>query len=140
MSAHPAFQAASLRTTVYSAIEPANFENALVGKVALVTGSGRGIGKGIAKALATAGASICITARTQSQIDEAVKEVQEVAYKGAKVIGVAADGLKHDDLEMLVKKVRSGLPPCSLSDAATAENQHLFFLVKLSSYHRSTTP
>jgi len=97
---------ASLRTNIYPAIDPASFTGALKGKVALVTGSGRGIGKEIAKALANCGASVCVTGRTQSEVEQATKEVLEAGRSNVKVIGVPADGLKRDDLEMLVKKVR----------------------------------
>jgi len=97
---------ASLRTAIYPAIDPATFTGALKGKVALVTGSGRGIGKEIAKALANCGASVCVTGRTQSEVEQATKEVLEAGRNEVKVIGVPADGLKREDLEMLVKKVR----------------------------------
>jgi NAD(P)-dependent dehydrogenase (short-subunit alcohol dehydrogenase family) len=46
----------------------------LAGKVALVTGSGRGIGAATAKALAKAGAHVVLTARTTREL-EAVEEV-----------------------------------------------------------------
>lgn len=42
----------------------------LAGKVALVTGSGRGIGRGIAEGLAAAGADIVLVARTEGQLQE----------------------------------------------------------------------
>ncbi len=41
------------------------------GKTAVVTGGSRGIGFGIAKALIAAGARVIITARTESQLNEA---------------------------------------------------------------------
>ena len=48
----------------------------LAGRVALVTGAGRGIGRAIARALAAAGAKVAISARTRSELDE-VRQVIE---------------------------------------------------------------
>ncbi|WP_035861011.1 SDR family oxidoreductase [Kitasatospora cheerisanensis] len=45
------------------------------GKVAVVTGASRGIGLGIARELVQRGAKVCITARTQQALDEAVQEL-----------------------------------------------------------------
>ena len=47
----------------------------LDGKVAIVTGAGRGIGKGIAMAYASAGASVCCAACTLADIEETVREI-----------------------------------------------------------------
>lgn len=48
----------------------------LSGKVALITGGGRGIGKAIALAFAGAGADIAVAARTPGQIEQTAGERQ----------------------------------------------------------------
>jgi 7-alpha-hydroxysteroid dehydrogenase len=60
----------------------------LEGKVALITGSGRGIGAGIARAFARAGASIVLVARTQSELDAVAAEIREA---GGRATTIATD-------------------------------------------------
>jgi NAD(P)-dependent dehydrogenase (short-subunit alcohol dehydrogenase family) len=60
----------------------------LAGKRAVVTGAGRGIGRSIALALAQAGANVAVTARTSSEIEQLVAEIQEM---GRKSIAVTCD-------------------------------------------------
>jgi 7-alpha-hydroxysteroid dehydrogenase len=48
----------------------------VTGKVALVTGAGRGIGAASALALAEAGADVAISSRTQGQLDEVAAEIR----------------------------------------------------------------
>jgi NAD(P)-dependent dehydrogenase (short-subunit alcohol dehydrogenase family) len=57
-------------------VEENNFidQMRLNGKVAVVTGAGRGLGKEIALALASAGANIGLMARTMSQLEETARE------------------------------------------------------------------
>lgn len=45
----------------------------LEGKIAIVTGSGKGIGRDAALAIAAEGATVVTVARTQSDLDETVK-------------------------------------------------------------------
>lgn len=51
-------------------------DDALSGKVAVVTGAGSGIGRAIAVGYAAAGAAVCCVARTESQIARTAAEIQ----------------------------------------------------------------
>ncbi len=66
------------------------------GRVAMVTGASKGMGKASAMALAEEGCKVAICARNQSDLDEAVKEVQGF---GGDAIGVCADVTIEEDLE-----------------------------------------
>jgi NAD(P)-dependent dehydrogenase (short-subunit alcohol dehydrogenase family) len=72
----------------------------LSGKIAIVTGGGRGIGRAIALGLAGAGASVVVTSRTQREIEAVVEEVQK---SGAKALAVVTDLTVNDQLESLVQ-------------------------------------
>jgi 3-oxoacyl-[acyl-carrier protein] reductase len=65
----------------------------LRGKVALVTGSSRGIGRGVALAFADAGCDLLLTARDEAALDEVATAIR---HKGRKPIVVALD-LRADD-------------------------------------------
>ncbi|MFC1825265.1 SDR family NAD(P)-dependent oxidoreductase [Thermodesulfobacteriota bacterium] len=56
-------------------------EISLEGKVAVVTGAGRGIGKSTAITLAEAGADVVLAARTESQLEETAKEVRAMGRR-----------------------------------------------------------
>ena len=53
----------------------------LTGKVALVTGSSRGIGRGVALQLAAEGCDVMLTGRDQAALDEVVAEVAKLGRK-----------------------------------------------------------
>ena len=71
----------------------------LTGKVAIVTGSARGIGRAIAAAFAAAGASVVIADLNQTACEAAQKEFEE---RGFPCLGVAMDISRTEDIERLV--------------------------------------
>ena len=73
----------------------------LSGKVAIVTGGGRGIGRCIAIALAAAGADVAVAARTEPQI----KESEELIHsKGRRAIAIQTDVTNKDQVVAMVEK------------------------------------
>jgi NAD(P)-dependent dehydrogenase (short-subunit alcohol dehydrogenase family) len=73
----------------------------LDGKVAIVTGAGRGIGKSIALTLAEAGADVVVVARSVKQIEETAEGVRRMGRRG---LAVAADLSKEQDVGRVVEK------------------------------------
>ena len=71
----------------------------LKGKVALVTGGGRGLGKFIAMAFAEAGADVVIASRKLEKLEETAAELRET---GVKVKAVKCDMAVQADIEALV--------------------------------------
>lgn len=63
----------------------------LSGKVAIVTGSSRGLGLASAKALAAEGCRVCLCARGAAPLDEAARDVRTLAGAASDVVTVAAD-------------------------------------------------
>lgn len=80
------------------------------GRVALITGSSRGLGRAMAMVFAAAGASVAITARREDVLEATRKEVAE-AGGGNKVCAVAGDMNKQADIERVVKTVEQELGP-----------------------------
>ena len=74
----------------------------LDGKVAVVTGGGRGIGRGIALGLADCGADVVVIARRQADVD-AVAE--EIAQRGQRGLGLSADVMDWDAIPKALDRV-----------------------------------
>ena len=73
----------------------------LENKVAIVTGSSKGIGKAIAKGLAQKGAQVMISSRSQEACDEVAKEFTD---EGLKAVGISCHIGKEDQRKNLVDK------------------------------------
>ena len=63
----------------------------LTGKVAIVTGSSRGLGLASATALVQEGCRVTICARGEARLDEAAGELRQLAADDSRVLPVAAD-------------------------------------------------
>ena len=72
--------------------------NDLNGKVAVVTGAGKGIGRGIAKGLAASGAAVCCVARTKADIEGVAGEIKA---GGGSAVAVVADVTKPDSVKKM---------------------------------------
>ena len=79
----------------------------LKGKLALVTGSSRGIGKAIAMGLAKAGTDIIVHGRAES---EALKKtVEEIKNIGVNVYTVCADTAVPEQIYTMFDKIKSDI-------------------------------
>jgi len=80
----------------------------LKGKVALVTGGGRGIGKFISTGLAEAGADLILTSRKMQNLEAAAQEFSK-EYHG-QVLPIACDMSKEEDIENMLKTATQKFP------------------------------
>ena len=78
------------------------------GKVALITGGGRGIGAEIARCLAREGATVAVSARTASQLNEVV---DQIVGAGGRAHAFMADLSQPDEARALVGRVEAALGP-----------------------------
>jgi NAD(P)-dependent dehydrogenase (short-subunit alcohol dehydrogenase family) len=74
------------------------------GKVAIVTGGGKGIGRAIALGLAASGASVTIAARSPQEIEAVAEEIKK---SGGKSMAVVTDLTVNEQLEDMVQKTIS---------------------------------
>jgi NAD(P)-dependent dehydrogenase (short-subunit alcohol dehydrogenase family) len=73
----------------------------LEGKIAIVTGAGRGLGVGIAQVLAERGASVMLTGRTQETLEVTLKSIQATGGRAEMVVG---DVGVRADVERVVQR------------------------------------
>jgi amino acid adenylation domain-containing protein len=90
---------AAARNGAARRIEAATPARPLAGKVAIVTGGGRGIGRESALLLARQGARIVVAARTREQVSGCAREIEAL---GGEALGVVADVARMEDAERIV--------------------------------------
>lgn len=92
----------------------------LSGKVAVVTGAGRGIGRAIAIELVGLGVRVALVSRSA---DELQGVAQEIGAAGGESCVVLADLSELSEIDRIVDEVRSGLgePDILVNNAATVE-------------------
>lgn len=88
----------------------------LAGHSAIITGGARGFGRSIAARFAAEGASVVITSRTQSELDQTVKEIEDA---GGRAVGIAGDVTRPEDVARVVRTAKShfGSPTILVSNA-----------------------
>ncbi len=91
----------------------------LTGKVALVTGGGRGIGKAIARRLAEAGAGVVIASR---KLEKLLETAREFAPLPGKTVPVVCHVGRKDQLEALVEETERRLGPVDILVNNSATN------------------
>jgi len=83
----------------------------LAGQVALVTGGARGFGKAIALRFAAEGAAVTVTARTQAELDQTVREIEAAGGRG---LAVRGDVTVAEDVARAVRATSDRFGPVSL--------------------------
>jgi len=103
-------------------MEMINFS--LEGKVALVTGAGRGIGRAIAEGLASQGAKVACAARTVSELEEVAGAIEA---KGGEALAVELDMGEMASLEAALDTVTSqfGRLDILVNNAGTNARQNI---------------
>ncbi len=83
----------------------------LDGKIALITGGGRGIGKATALEFAKNGANVVVVSRTENELNQTVKEIENYGVKG---IAIPADLSRVDGAKDLVNKYYKTFERCDI--------------------------
>ncbi len=83
----------------------------LTGKVALITGSTKGIGRAIAQRMAEQGARVVISSRNQDACDEVAGEIRG---KGGEAIAIACNINYKEQLQELVRQTEAQLGPIDI--------------------------
>jgi NAD(P)-dependent dehydrogenase (short-subunit alcohol dehydrogenase family) len=83
----------------------------LAGRVAVVTGAGRGIGRAIAEAYAAEGARVALVSRSSDQLEEVAREIRR---RGGTALVAPADITHREAVEETVRRVEGELGPVEI--------------------------
>jgi dehydrogenase/reductase SDR family protein 4 len=97
-------------------------------KVALITGSSRGIGKAIAEEMSAAGAKVVISSRKQEACDQVRDEIRA---RGAEAVSIACNIGRKEEVEGLVKGTLDQLGRIDILVCNAAVNPFYGSLLKL---------
>ena len=86
-------------------------QDALAGKVALITGASRGIGFAIACRLGKMGARVSICARDQAKLDQTASVLRG---EGIETLAIRADVARSDQIPALIQKTQEELGPIDI--------------------------
>jgi len=101
----------------------ADSPNWLSGRVAVITGAGKGIGRATAEAIAQAGAHVVVAARTAKQVEDVAASVRK---GGGAATAVTADVGLAADVERLFQVAARVGPPTALVCAAAVLHKAAF--------------
>lgn len=104
------------------------------GKVAVVTGAGRGIGRGIAIGLADAGATVLLTSRSEDELADAATQIAE---RGGHAEVMAGDITADGTIDALVERATGGLGRLDVwvSNAGTSDHPGSFTFAEFPAWH-----
>lgn len=95
----------------------------LAGKVAIITGSSRGIGKAIAQQLAAQGAKVVISSRKQEACDEVAAQIN-AAHGDGTALAIAASISEKAQLEDLFAQTKQQFGPVDILVCNAASNPY----------------
>lgn len=95
----------------------------LAGKVAVITGSSRGIGRAIAERLAQRGARVVISSRKQDVCDSVAAAINAEHGEG-RAVAIAASISSKESLEELMRRTRETFGPIDILVCNAASNPH----------------
>ena len=96
-------------------------ENRLAGKVAVVTGAGRGLGEHIARAYCREGARVVLTARSEDEIQSVASDLNE---EGLSALAAPGDVRDEADVRTVFTKAREAFGPVDILVNNAGANQY----------------